>query len=185
MALRSTIYKLALDIADIDRGYYANHALTIARHPSETDERMMIRVLAFALNASEQLEFGKGLSSDDEPALWRRDLTGRIEHWIDVGLPDERVLRRACGRADAVSLYTYGSERTVEMWWAQHRDALIKQPKLRVFAVSAASSKALATMAERTFDLQCMVQENEVWISDANSRLQIDIAPLKPSDNAR
>ena len=88
--LKSTIFKINLNVADMDRGYYADHALTVARHPSETSERMMVRVLAFALHASERLEFGKGISTDDEPALWERDLTGRITEWIEVGLPDER-----------------------------------------------------------------------------------------------
>ena len=105
MALKATIFKADLQIADMDRSYYANHALTIARHPSETDERMMVRVLAFALNAHERLEFGKGLSSDDAPDLWLKDLTGAIECWIDVGLPDERRGRGACGRAGRVARY--------------------------------------------------------------------------------
>jgi uncharacterized protein YaeQ len=140
---------------------------------------MMIRVLAFALNASEHLEFGKGLSSDDEPALWERDLTGRIAHWIDVGLPDERVLRRACGRADAVTLYLYGGGKTVEMWWSQNGEALAKQEKLQVIAVSAECSKSLASLAERTFDLQCMIQDGEVWISGANDRFAVKMTTLQ------
>jgi uncharacterized protein YaeQ len=182
MALRSTIFKISLDISDIDRGYYQTHALTVARHPSETDERMMVRVLAFAVNVSEAnelLEFGKGLSSDDEPALWERDLTGNISHWIEVGLPDERVLRRACGRADRVTLYAYGNGRTVEMWWQQHGALLAKQSKLSVFAVSSTSSKALAAMAERALDLQGMIQEGAVWLSDASERIEISIEALQ------
>lgn len=182
MALRSTIFKISLDVADIDRGYYQTHALTVARHPSETDERMMVRVLAFALNtgaADETLEFGKGLSSDEEPALWERDLTGNISHWIEVGLPEERVLRRACGRADRVTLYAYGNGRTVEMWWQQHGALLAKQEKLSVFAVSSSSSRSLAAMAERTLDLQCMIQDGVVWISDASERIEIAIDALQ------
>ena len=108
MALKATIYKAAVQVADIDRGYYADHELTLARHPSETEPRLMLRLLAFALNAAEGLEFGRGISTDDEPDLWQRDATGRILHWIDLGLPDERRLRRAAGRADRVTLYAYG-----------------------------------------------------------------------------
>ena len=100
MALKATIFKASLQVSDMDRKYYAEHALTLARHPSETDERMMLRVLAFALNAHEHLAFGKGLSDTDEPDLWQKDLTGRILHWIDVGQPDEKRLIRASGRAD-------------------------------------------------------------------------------------
>src|SRR5258705_10302215 len=108
MALKSTIFKAELSVADIDRGYYRDHVLTIARHPSETDERMMVRLLAFALHADERLAFGRGLSTEDEPDLWQRDLTGSIEKWIDVGLPDEREVRKACGRARAVYVLAYG-----------------------------------------------------------------------------
>src|SRR6516164_945881 len=108
MALKSTIFKATVQISDLDRHYYAEHALTIARHPSETDERMMVRLVAFVLNADERLEFGKGLSTDDEPDLWLRDLTGAVEAWIEVGLPDERRLRRASGRSEVVKLYAYG-----------------------------------------------------------------------------
>jgi uncharacterized protein YaeQ len=179
MALRSTIFKIALDISDMDRGYYQSHVLTVARHPSETDERMMIRVLAYALHASEFLEFAKGMSGDDEPALWERDLTGNITHWIEVGLPEERVLRRACGRADRVTLYAYGNGRTIDMWWQQNGDTLSKQDKLVVIAVTANSSKALAAMAERSASLQCMVQDGEVWISDEKDRFVVEMSTLK------
>ena len=121
MALKSTIFKAALQVADMERGYYADHALTIARHPSETDERMMLRVLAFALHADRPTSsFGKGLSTDDEPDLWRRDLTGAIGLWIDVGQPDEKLVRRACGRARQVVVYAYG--RGADLWWGRSRD---------------------------------------------------------------
>jgi uncharacterized protein YaeQ len=104
MALKSTIFKVELSVADIDRGYYRDHSLTLARHPSETDERMMVRLLAFALHADPALEFGRGLSAEDEPDLVRRDLTGASEQWIEVGLPDEPEVRKACGRSRAVSV---------------------------------------------------------------------------------
>ncbi len=139
MALKSTIFKIELQIADMDRGYYADHALTIARHPSENDERMMARVLAFALHAHEALAFGRGLSADDEPDLWRRDLTGAIEQWIDVGQPDERLLRKACNRSQEVVLLTYG--RTAEVWWAQNRNALERLANLRVLHLPAEMSQ--------------------------------------------
>jgi len=181
MAIKSTIFKASLNIADMDRGYYADHALTIARHPSETNERMMIRVLAFALYAGVRLEFGKGISTDDEPALWEHDLTGRILRWIEVGLPDEKVLRRACGRSDEVVLLTYGGGKTVEAWWKPNEASLTKQEKLTVKSVSSPSSKALAQMADRALDLQCTIQDNEVWISDAQERLLVEIQQLHPA----
>ena len=130
MALTATIFKVDLTISDLDRGYYATHALVLARHPSETDERMMVRMLAFALNADEALEFGKGLSNEDEPALWRKDLTGIIEQWIEVGLPDEKAVRKACGRATQVLLYTYG--RGATKWWQDNSDAMARPDNLTV-----------------------------------------------------
>ena len=108
MALKSTIHKAEVSIADMDRHYYAEHSLTIAQHPSETEERMMVRLLAFMLNAHERLTFGKGLSTDDEPDLWHVDYNSDIRLWIEVGLPDERRIRKACGRSDAVRVYLYG-----------------------------------------------------------------------------
>src|SRR6202165_3675547 len=108
MALQSTIFKAELTVSDLDRNHFATHSLTLARHPSETDERMMVRLLAFALNADEALEFGRGLSAEGEPDLVKKDLTGAIELWIDVGLPDEREIRKAAGRARAVKVYVYG-----------------------------------------------------------------------------
>ena len=181
MAIKSTIFKIALNIADMDRGYYADHALTIARHPSETNERMMVRVLAFALYASERLEFGKGISTDDEPALWEHDLTGRILRWIDVGLPEEKLLRRACGRSDEVILLTYGGGKTVEAWWNPIAAAISKQEKLTVKSVSSPTSKALALMADRTLNLQCMIQDGEVWMSDDAERILVGLTTLHPA----
>src|SRR5512141_2294344 len=158
MALKSTIFKAELSVADIDRGYYRDHALTIARHPSETDERMMVRLLAFALHASDTLEFGRGLSTEDEPDLWQRDLTGVIERWIEVGLPDEREVRKACGRARDVSVVAYGG-RAVDLWWQAAREKLEAQPRLAIVEVPLVASRALAQLADRSMRLQVTVQE--------------------------
>lgn len=167
MALKSTIFKANLQVSDMDRHYYAEHPLTLARHPSETDERMMVRLLAFALNADPALEFCKGLSSDDEPDLWRKDLTGSIEQWIEVGLPDEKRLRKACGRSDQVLLYIYGG-RAAEIWWEANAKDLAKQQKLSVYVVDEATSQALAALAERTMSLQATIQDGELWLSGAD-----------------
>ena len=141
MALKSTIFKAELQIADLDRNYYQNHALTVARHPSETDERMMARILAFVLYADPALIFGKGLSSEDEPDLWRKDLTGAIELWIEVGLPDEKRIRRACGRARQVVVLTYGG-RVADMWWQQNKAALQRQDNLAIINLAAEETPA-------------------------------------------
>jgi len=176
MALKATIFKAALQIADMDRGYYADHALTIARHPSETDERMMLRVLAFALHAGPGLEFGRGLSTDDEPDLWQRDLTGRIRLWIDVGLPDDKLVRRGCGRADEVVIYAYG--RGAELWWERSRGALERARNLRVLSVPAAASQALARLAQRAMQLQCTVQDGHVWLSDNDGAVEVTLTSV-------
>lgn len=163
MALKSTIFKVELQITDLDRNYYQNHALTVARHPSETDERMMVRVLAFAMFADDALAFGKGLSSEDEPDVWARDLTGAITCWIEVGLPDERRVRRACGRAEQVVVMTYGG-RVADMWWQQNRTALTRQDNLTVINLAADDSRALAALAARGMQLQCTLQDAELWL---------------------
>lgn len=169
MALKSTVFKANVQISDLDRHYYAEHALTLARHPSETDERMMVRLLAFILNAQEGLEFGKGLSADDEPDLWQRDYTGAIGHWIEVGLPEERRLRRASGRADKVTLYAYGA-RAPEIWWQNNQRELNKLDKLSILRVGEEDSTALAALAERTMQLQATLQDGELWLSSGDGR---------------
>ena len=147
MALKATIFKAQLGIADMDRPYYGDHAVTVARHPSETDERMLVRLIAFALHADDALAFGKGLSVDDEPDLWRRDLTGAIELWIDVGLPDEKRIRKACGRAAEVYVYSYGA-RGADLWWTQNAGALERLRNLTVIGLRYESSAALAQLAD-------------------------------------
>ena len=179
MAIKATIFKAELAVSDIDRGVYGNFSLTIARHPSETDERMMVRLLAFALNAHARLEFGKGISSDDEPALWRRDLTGAVLQWIEVGLPEERLLRRACGKADAVMLYTYGG-RGVDVWWQQNKKELAKQVRLKVWDVPQEASRALAGLVDRNMVLTATIQEGQIFFSDADTSVALELRVLHP-----
>ena len=178
MALKATICKADLSVADIDRGYYADHALTIARHPSETDERMMVRLLAFALYADPQLAFGRGLSTEDEADLWQRDLTGAIERWIDVGLPDEADVRKACGRAPEVAVIAYGG-RAVALWWDGVREKLERQPRLTVREVPQDASRALAQLAARTMRLQVTVQEGHVYVADGATSVAVELRQLK------
>jgi uncharacterized protein YaeQ len=173
MALKATIFKAELHIADMERGYYHDHSLTIARHPSETDERMMVRLLAFALNADEALTFGGGLSTDDEPDLWRKDMTGSIKTWIDVGLPDEKRVRKACGRADAVFVYSYGGH-AAQLWWQQVANKLARLHKLTVIDLPQAGTRALAARAARNMQLQFTIQDGQVWVGDERESVQLD-----------
>lgn len=174
MALKSTIFKADLQVADLDRGHFADYALTVARHPSETDERMMIRLLAFALHAGPDLAFGKGISNDDEPALWEVDPSGIIRCWIEVGIPDETRIRKACNKADRVVVLAYGA-RAVDVWWSQVSGALARFDNLEVWRLTAEEGQALAGLAERTMKLACTVQDGTVYfdgVAVAPQRLQ-------------
>jgi uncharacterized protein YaeQ len=175
MALSSTIFKVNLQISDLDRQYYNDHQLTLARHPSETDERMMVRLLAFVLHADENLAFTKGLCADDEPALWQRDLTGQIELWIDVGLPDERRVRKACNRAEHVCLYLYGG-RAADLWWQRNVDKLQRFGNLKVFELAESDCENLKGLVQRSMQFQCTIQDGEVWLNCADQTL--NISPL-------
>ena len=178
MAIKSTIYKATLQIADMDRHYYQDHSLTIALHPSETDERMMVRLLAFALHAHEALSFGNGLSTDDEPDLWQKDLTGAIQCWIDVGLPDEKLIRKACGRAQQVFIYGYGG-RGADIWWEQNRAKLERLQNLTVILIPQETTQALAKLAQRGMQLQCTVQDGQVWLADGSQSVQVELTTVK------
>lgn len=173
MALKATIFKVALQIADMDRNYYADHALTIARHPSETDERMMVRLLAFALHADESLAVAKGLSTDDEPDLWQRDLTGAIELWIEVGQPDEKRIRRACGRAAQVVIYSY-SGHGADIWWNQVAAAIGGIRNLGVVNLTAGTGAALAKLTDRNMKLQCTIQDGHLWVGNGIDSVQVE-----------
>ncbi len=164
MALRATIYKADLNVADTDRHYYASHSLIIARHPSETDERMMVRLAAFALNASESLSFTKGLSDTDEPDIWEKDLTGAVLRWIEIGQPDERRILRACGRAEEVVVYCYGGSAS-RIWWDGVSNKLTRAANLRVVNFPAEQAKALAGLAERGMRLNANISDGVLYLS--------------------
>lgn len=178
MAIKATVFKANLQIADMDRHYYQDHALTLAQHPSETDERMMVRLLAFALHAGEYLEFGQGMTDDDEADLWQHDLTGAIELWIDVGIPDERLIRKACGRANQVIVYSYGG-RVAEMWFSQNKAQFERQKNLTVINLPEECTAALAGLTQRTMNLQCTIQDGQVWLSDGEQSVQVEREVLK------
>ena len=187
MALKATIFKAELQVSDMDRNYFQSHSLTLARHPSETDERMMIRLLAFALNAhvsrnnSEALQFTKGLSSDDEPDLWLKNLHGDIEQWVEVGLPDERRIRKSCNRANQVTIYAYG-ERSATVWWKNIENDLARFDNLSISYLSAEDTAAIADIARRNMSLQATVQDGDIWFGDENNTLMISPEIWKPSN---
>jgi uncharacterized protein YaeQ len=172
MALKATIYKADLSIADMDRNYYQEHALTIARHPSETDERVMIRLLAFALHADPLLTYGKDLFDVEEPALWLKDLTGAIDLWIEVGQPDERRLMKAAGRAEHVVVYSYSA--TSHIWFKSLANKVERAQKISIINIPAETSAQLEQMAQRSMQLQCTIQDGQVWLTDGQQTVQVE-----------
>lgn len=172
MALKATIFKADVNISDMDRHYYQQHSLTLARHPSETDERMMVRLLAFALFASDELQFTKGISSEDEPDVWQKDLTGQIQLWIDVGMPDEKRLRKASGRSEHVLVVCYGGS-AASIWYKKNSEALAQIKNLSIIAIAKEQSEALALLADRSIQLQFTIQEGSVWLSNDSSSIEI------------
>ncbi len=178
MAIKSVIYKVQLQVADMDRHYYADHALNIACHPSETLQRMMTRVLVFALNAHERLEFGKGISDTDEPDIWQKDLTGAVEQWIEVGQPEERRILKACGRAGEVQVYAYGS--SADIWWKQVANKLARTKNLSVWRIDAEAAERLEALCERTMQLQVTIQYGEIWMRNATDAVDVALERLMP-----
>lgn len=172
MALKATIFKADLQLADLDRSHFAEYALTIARHPSETDERMMMRLLAFAMYAGQDVSFGKGVASDEEAAVWEIDPSGLIRLWIEVGLPDETRLRKACGRADRVVLLAYGA-RTVDAWWRQNSPNLKRFENLEVLQIPTEQSLSLAGLVERKMKLSCTIQEGTIYFDGVELRPEV------------
>lgn len=170
MALGATVLKAELTVSDLDRSHFADYSLVVAQHPSENAERVMTRVLAFALNACEDLQFGKGLSNEDEAAVWEIDPTGRIVHWIEVGQPDETRLKKACSRADRVSVYTFG--RSAPLWLDKNRAALEKLEKVKLFLINDEDTKTLASVHAKSMKLNWTIQEGEVYLDDRSIRVQ-------------
>lgn len=176
MAIKSTIFKIDLQVSDMDRNYYHQYNLTLAKHPSETDERVMVRLIGFALYANEALIFGKGLSDDEEPDLWQKDLTGAIELWMDVGLPTERDIRKAAGRSKQVVVVLYGG-RIADMWWATNSKALLKIHNLTV--INLPDTKELASMAARSMNISCTIQDGQIMVGHDGGSFDITPAILK------
>ena len=176
MALKATIHKAEIIISDMDRGYYHTHTLTLAQHPSETLERLMLRLVVFALHANEHLRFTRGLSAVDEPELWQKSATGDIELWIELGERDERRLRQACGRAKEVWLYTYG--RGSDVWWQGMQNKITRLKNLRVLRIASTTLAELAKLHQRNMQLQATVQDNQLWLSSGDQCVLVECERL-------
>jgi uncharacterized protein YaeQ len=176
MALKATVHRATLQVSDLDRHYYATHTLTLAQHPSETDARVMVRVLVFGLFAVERLEFGRGISSEGEPDLWLRSYTGEIEHWIELGQPEEADVRRACGRARRVTVVGGYNGRVFRPWWEKNASALARCANLGVLELPFDAGERLAPLLARGMELQCLVQDGEVQLMGEGG--EVSVAPV-------
>jgi uncharacterized protein YaeQ len=184
MAANATVFRAELQVSDMDRNYYATHALTLARHPSETDERLMVRLLAFALYADERLEFAHGSASDDEPDLWLKSRSGEIDLWIDVGQPDESRIRKACGRAGEVVVLNYHG-RSADLWWDKVKPALARCNNLTVIDIDAATIAELAALADRGMRLQCMIQDGQAELYGEGASITVQqVLRMVPAERA-
>ena len=172
MALKATIFKATLQISDLERQYYTTHDLTVAQHPSETEARMMIRLLAFALHADEELKFTRGLSSVEEPDLWQKSLNGELELWIDLGQPDVRRLRQASGKARRVVVVTAGG-RASEIWYQKNREELARIKNLTVVNLAVQDQEALAAMVGRNMGLQLTISDGQIWLTGNDATVEI------------
>ena len=165
MGTKSTIYKAELMITDMDRQYYETHNLVIAQHPSEPDRRLMARLLVFALFADKRLEFGRGISSDQDPDFWRRDLTGVIEQWIEMGQPEESDIRKACGLSKEVIVVTY-SGNSADVWWTKNATSLSKLKNLKVLDIQSDSLDEATRLLDRRMSLTATIQDGEFQLSN-------------------
>lgn len=172
MAPNATVFKVELQVSDMDRHYYASHNLTLAQHPSETDARLMVRLIAFALHADDRLEFGRGLSNEEEPDLWRRDYTGDIEQWIDLGQPDESRIRKAAGRAQQVVVVNY-SGNSAGLWWERNGAALARIRNLTVIDIDHASVAELSGLLQRGMRLTAMIQDGELQLMSDTANIAL------------
>jgi len=161
VATKATICKALLNIANMDSHYYAEYNLTMAKHPSETDLRLMVRLIAFILNANEDLVFTKGISADDEPDLWKKSLGGEIELWIDLGQPDEKRIKKACGRSKEVIIYTY-QEGMATAWWKNIETSLTRFSNLKVLFLDIEGN--VEVLAKRAMNLQANILDGELTL---------------------
>ena len=168
MVQKATIFKVELSVSDMDRHYYETHKLTVAKHPSETDERLMVRILAFGLNAHEQLELTKGLSTDDEPDIWQKSLSDELELSVALGLPSEKVVRQSCGKANKVIVYCYGG-RTAEIWWEKIKNSTTRFDNLKVINLSEKDTSDLGKLTSRSMRVQINIQDGDVMVSVGDS----------------
>ncbi|NIY47950.1 YaeQ family protein [Cedecea colo] len=172
MALKATIYKAMVNVADLDRNKFLDSNLTLARHPSETQERMMLRLLAWIKYADERLQFSRGLSAEEEPEIWQHNDHLGIDLWIELGLPEERRVKKACSQSAEVALFTYNS-RAAEIWWQQNQNKLSQFKNLSIWYLDDEQLAKLSEFGTRSMNLQATIQDGAIWLSDAENNVEI------------
>ena len=180
MALKATIFKVDLSISDMDRHYYADHSLTIARHPSESDKRMMLRLIAFVFNAHEQLEFTKGLSDVDTPDLWLKNYSDEIEQWIELGQPSEQRIKKGCNQAQQMCIYCADSN-AFDEWWKKEQNALNMRKNLAIFTINENTIEQLADVVTRQMQIQVTIQDGQSWFSVNDETIEVNVTTIKES----
>ena len=178
MALKATIFKVELSIADMDRHYYADHHLTIARHPSESDKRMMLRVIAFAFNANEHLIFTKGLSDVDEPEVWQKNYSDEIELWIELGQPSEQRIKKGCNQAQQMLVYSFDNG-MFNQWWLKEKNVLNQRKNLSIYTIAEDIIEQLANLVTRTMKIQCTIDDGQAWFTLANANVEVTMKKIK------
>ncbi|KGJ88789.1 YaeQ family protein [Thalassotalea sp. ND16A] len=181
MAIKATIYKATIQLSDMDRNYYQTLSLTIAQHPSETDRRMMVRILAYILNAEDNLQFTKGLSEDDEPEIWLKDYSDVIKLWVDLGQIDEKRIKKGCSRGQQMRLYSYGS--SVDIWWSKIKNKLSAFSNLSVIKINEETCEQLVTLVDRTMELQCSIDSGQIWLGNNETTVHIEPEVLLEQGN--
>lgn len=174
MAIKATIFKVDLSITDMDRHYYGDHQLTIARHPSESDKRMMLRIIAFAFNAHEQLEFTKGLSDVEEPDLWQKNYSDEIECWVELGQPSEQRIKKGCNQSQHMLVYSYANG-MFENWWQKDKNSLSSRKNLAIFTIPEATGEYLASLVTRQMHIQCTIQDGQAWLNLGEETIEISL----------
>ena len=177
MALKPTIYKFRISLTDMNRDYYDSFNLTVAQHPSETEQRLMIRIIAYILNAHPDLKFGKGLSDEEEASLWQINYSDEINVWVELGQPDEKRLKKACNQAKQVKLYTYGSSSGT--WWSGAKNNLKKFDRLSIELFEQTTCDALVKLLRRNMEFQCSIQDGQLWLSSGDETLLVETETLQ------
>lgn len=176
MALKPTIYKAQVELADSDRNCFDSLSLTLACHPSETVERMAVRLLAYCLQAQRGLEFTRGLSTAEEPDLWRHADSGEIEQWIEIGQPEEPRLRKACGRAGEVLVYAFG--RSADTWWKLNGEAIAALPRLQVWQFAWPEVESVAKLLDRTVQLNISIVGGVLYVDNGSGSTTLEPVQL-------